>query len=173
MIDLTTMAEAEIRDLIAAAQAELARRAPAEPELRRILLRQKDLNARGNGTQETRRIRLPDGAAGWASDLAQDVTGDWSSGTLRADDRRCSQHGHVPVGTIVLAFDSSFRGGQKHGPASVVGGVVVSTAQGVAVRKERTGKDDGKSDAIRWGLSTRRRNGDYEVQTPDGEWVTV
>lgn len=51
---------------------------------RTIICRTKDLNARGNGTQETRRVRLPDGTRGWASDILEDVTGSWSSGTFYA-----------------------------------------------------------------------------------------
>jgi hypothetical protein len=143
-----------------------------EIEIRTITLRTKDLNGRGNGTQETKRLRLTDGTSGWASDLAQDVTGDWSSGTFRASDRGCAQRGDVEVGAIVLEYTSSFRGGSKNGPATMRGGIVVSLEEGRAVRAER-GVADGKSDCIRWGLPTRRRGDAVEVQTSSGEWVEV
>lgn len=128
-------------------------------ETRRIVCRQKDLNARGNGVQEVRRVRLPDGNTGWASELAQDLKGGWSNGAFLASERKCAQWGEFPVGTLVLAFESQFRHGSKIGTATIAGGVV----------------DDGVDgrEPIRWGLSTRRRGQDVQIQAPDGAWLDI
>jgi len=143
----------------------------SEEQQRKIVLRRKDLNAKGNGTQETRRVRLPDGRHDWATAIAENVEGSWSSGTFLAVDRSASQVGLVPVGTLVLHYESPFRGGRKSGTATVEGGVVVSLEEGCAVRVAR-GLADGKSDSIRWGLSTRQYNNESQVQL-NGEWYTV
>lgn len=136
---------------------------------RTIICRQKDLNARGNGNQDTRRVRLPDGTRGWASDVLEDVTGYWSSGTFLAADRRCAQRGRAPVGTVVVEYSSSFRGGKKSGTASIRAGIVVSEEEGAILAAEA---GDAKPHAIRWGLSYRRRGSDVEVKVGD-EWVAV
>lgn len=168
-IDLTTLTTEELREMAAAIAAELEKRQPAETPVaeapkaegpRRIICRSKDLNAKGNGPMETRRVRLPDGAAGWASDMAQDLSGTWEQGAYLASQRRCTERGYFPVGTIVLAFVSSLRGGAKTGPASVKAGVIVST-------------EEDAEHPIRWGISTRGRGSNVEVQTPGGEWVSV
>lgn len=165
---LPTLSLPELERLASAIRAELEGRAEA-PIIRRITLRKKDLNARGNGTQQTRRVRLPGGTTGWASDLAQDVTGSWSSGSYLAADRKCCEEGYVPVGTVVLAFASTMRGGAKSGRADLSAGVVVSVERGREIRAAA----DGRSDSIEWGLSTRRRGEEVEVQLPGGEWVAV
>ncbi len=141
--------------------------------MRRITLREKDLNARGNGHQITRRVLLPSGESGWATDYAENIEGSWSAGTFRASERHCSQSGQVPVGTLVLEYNSPFRGGAKTGQATMRGGIVVTEAEGRAVRAERLGADDGKSDCIRWGLATRRRGAVVEIQTPAGDWMAI
>ena len=162
--DLTTLTTEELREMVAAIAAELERREPAEaptPEApRRIVCRKKDLNGRGNGPMETRRVRLPSGAAGWASDLAQDVSGSWESGHYLASERSCMERGFFPVGTIVVAYVSSLRGGAKSGSASVKAGIIIPAAE------------DPKN-PIRWGLSTKGRGTNVEVQLPSGEWVSV
>lgn len=175
--DLTTMTTEELREMAAAIAAELKRRAEeptpetATPETpiaeapkpeapRRIVCRKKDLNGRGNGPMETRRVRLPSGTAGWASDLAQDVSGSWEPGCRLASERSCMERGYFPVGTIVVAYVSSLRGGSKTGPASVKAGVIVSA-------------EEDAEHPIRWGLSTKGRGANVQVQTPAGEWVSV
>lgn len=162
--DLTTMTTEELREMAAAIAAELESReaaeAPKPTELRRIVCRSKDLNAKGNGGMETRRVRVPCGATGWASDLAQDLSGNWEQGAYLASQRRCTERGCFPVGTIVVAFESGIRGGSKTGPASVKAGVIVSA-------------EEDAEHPIRWGLSTKGRGANVQVQTPAGEWVSV
>lgn len=127
-------------------------------EMTRIKLRYKDLNARGNGSQTTRRLRLPDGTHGWASDVAENIEGHWSSGTYLAADRSACQRGMVPVGTIVLDFETPFRGGSKAGSAKINAGTV--------------GLDTEGKTEITWGLSQRRKGDVWQVQV-DGEWLEV
>ena len=164
---MTTLTTEELREMAAAIAAELKRRAeeptpetPIAEAPRRIVCRKKDLNGRGNGPMETRRVRLPSGAAGWASDLAQDVSGSWESGHYLASERSCMERGFFPVGTIVVAYVSSLRGGAKSGSASVKAGIIIPAAE------------DPKN-PIRWGLSTKGRGTNVEVQLPSGEWVSV
>ena len=126
----------------------------------KIKLRFKSLNARGNWAQITRRLRLPDGHHGWASDLAEDVEGSWSSGTYLASERHASQSGRVPIGTIVLEFESPFRNGQKSGSAQVTAGFLLD-------------KPDENGKHLKWGLSTRKQGLNYQVKTTEGEWVDV
>lgn len=170
--DLTTLTTEELREMAAAIAAEMERRAeeptpetpiaeaPKPEAPRRIVCRMKNLNAKGNGPMETRRVRLPHGATGWASDLAQDLSGGWEQGTYLASQRRCTERGYFPVGTIVVAFESGIRGGSKTGPASVKAGVIVSA-------------EEDAEHPIRWGLSTKGRGANVQVQTPGGEWVSV
>lgn len=157
-IELSKLSVEELEALAASVAAELAgRREAQEPVLRRILCRKKDLNARGNGAQVTRRVRLPSGETGWASDLAQDVDGSWENGSYLASQRRCGERGKVPVGTVVLEYESSLRGGQKTGRATISAGVV--------------GEDESKT--IDWGLSTRGKGTEVDVKLPTGEWVRI
>ncbi len=167
--DYTSLTIEELQGMSTAIAVELDRRrqaelpTPAEPEpdeLRKIICRTKDLNCKGNGPMETRRVRLPDGTTGWASDLAQDLSGSWEQGSYLASQRRCKERGFFPVGTIVLAYESSIRGGSKSGPASVNAGIIVSA------------KEDAEN-PIHWGLSTKGRGANVQVQTPAGEWVSV
>ncbi len=165
--DLTTLTTDELRDMAAAIATELERRAeeptpetPVAEAPRRIVCRKKDLNGKGNGPMETRRVRLPSGAAGWASDLAQDLSGSWESGHYLASERSCMERGFFPIGTIVVAYVSSLKGGAKSGSATVKAGVIIPSAE------------DPKN-PIRWGLSTKGRGTDVQVQTPAGEWVSV
>jgi hypothetical protein len=162
--DLTTMTTEELREMAAAIGAELASREAADTrkpaELRRIICRSKDLNAKGNGPMTTRRVRVPNGSAGWASDMAQDLSGSWAQGSYLAAQRRCTERGFFPVGTIVVEYESGLRGGQKSGPATVRAGVIVSA-------------DEDAEHAIHWGLSTKGRGTNVQVQTPAGEWVSV
>ena len=172
-IMMTDLPTEDLERQAAAIAAEIQRRrAETEPQQRRIVLRKKDLNGKGNGEQETRRVLLPGGTSGWASDHAQDIEGSWESGSYLASQRRCSETGLVPVGTIVLAYESRLRGGQKQGRAEAKAGIVVSVEEGRQVRESR-GVSDERSDSIRWGLSTRRRGQVIEVQTPTGEWEEV
>lgn len=124
----------------------------------KLKLRFKELNARGNGSQTTRRLRLPDGTTGWASDIAENVTGHWSQGTYLAADRNACQRGYVPVGSIVLDFETPFRGGSKAGKATLRAGVVQADENGNA--------------KIKWGLATRRHEDDWQVQAGQ-EWLSV
>ena len=172
-IMMTDLPTEDLERQAAAIAAEIQRRrAETEPQQRRIVLRKKDLNSKGNGCQKTRRVLLPGGTSGWASDHGQDIEGSWESGSYLASQRRCSETGLVPVGTIVLSYESRLRGGEKQGRADVEAGIVVSVEEGRQVRSDR-GETDGKSDCIRWGLSTRRRGQVVEVQTPTGEWMEV
>lgn len=127
-------------------------------EMATIVLRKRDLNCKGNGIEVHRRVRLPDGLTGWASDIAEDITGSWSSGTFLAADRHAIQRGVVPVGTVVLAFERSLRGGQKSGAASVAAG--------------RVGLDNDGKTKIEWGLSTRKRGQEQQVKIGE-EWIAV
>jgi hypothetical protein len=147
-----------------AARALVAQPAPMEVELRRIICRSRDLNARGRGTEEYRRVLLPTGESGWASDLAVNLVGDWSHDKMRY----CTQRGEFPVGTVVLALKKSVP---ARGPATAAAGRVVSKARGEEVRLGR-GRDDGKSDSIEWGLATRKR-GKVTLVLVDGTWVKV
>jgi hypothetical protein len=133
---------------------------PVKPVMVRINARSRDLNGKGNGQEEHRRLRMPHlNATIWAAD-GQDVRGNWvpRGGTFAAS-RRCSQTVLVPVGTIVVAFDRSFRAYERTGSAEVKAGVVSD-------RPIEAGKS-----VIDWTLSTRRTSGKVEVQFPSGEWV--
>ena len=152
-----------------AARALQAQPAPVEVELRQIICRSRDLNSRGRGTEAHRRVLLPTGESGWASELATNLTGDWSRGTVRASDRRCTQRGYFPVGTVVLALE---KGVPANGPATADAGRIVSEERGKEIRIER-GVDDGKSDPIEWGLETRRRGRANTEVLVDGNWVEV
>jgi hypothetical protein len=155
-IDLATLEQADLEALARDIQAEIARRAP---EYRQIVCRQQDLSCSGSGPRETRRVRLPDGRAGWASDLAQNLRGHWSTGRTAAD-RHSKEEGEFPVGTVVLSYTNKLEKRSKNGGASVRCGVIVSLAED-------------PTEAIRWGLSTRGRGAEVEVQLPGGEWTRV
>lgn len=130
--------------------------------LRQIICRRKDLNARGRGEQETRRVRLPDGEHGWASDLAINIEGNWSSGSFRASERYCCQRGYFPPGTLIVAFDRTI--GRGNSPAKITAGILLT-------QKEQPG-----TNKIRWGLPVQRkgRGADTVVKVEhEGEWLEV
>jgi hypothetical protein len=126
------------------------------PQRVQIICRRKDLNGRGNGTMQTRRVRLPDGTAGWASDLAEDVSGTWEQGSYLASQRRCCERGYFPIGTIVLEFESTLRGG----PAPDRRGLVAVTSEAVllpAIGDRSLHSEPWSGDQIdRFVLRTRR-----------------
>lgn len=124
----------------------------------RVVLREKDLNGRGNGTQDVRRARTPDGRLGWATDLAIDVQGSWAAGTFTAAQRQCQQTGMLPVGTILLAYDTGFRKGQKMGPPKITAGIVDA--------------DPDARGGVDWCLSTRGTGRDVEVLS-EGRWIAM
>lgn len=132
-----------------------------------ILLRDRDLNGKGNGTEEHRRIAIPGGAAGWAADLAGDVTGQWARGGIRAHERRCSQTGVVPVGSVIVAYDKPMRGYTSSGAAEVTAGIVLE-APPVEMAERWSWKAAKAGGGILWGLSWRRVDGDVVVSLPDG-----
>lgn len=158
-IDLTTMTTEELqalRDRVTAALA--ARQSTPTPALRQIICRTRNINSRRRGTQVSRRLRLPDGTTGWASDIAQDVTGDWPAPGSRAAERKAVQRGRVPIGTIVLEYETPIDGGRKS-RATITAGIVVGGGDATT--------------PIEWGLSTRRRGEAVEVQTTEAGWVTI
>lgn len=169
-IDIAGMTVSELEELRDAVVSEIDSR--TANQMRTIVCRAKDLNSRGNGAMQTRRVRLPSGETGWASDLAEDLSGHWESGSYLASQRRCTEKGDFPVGTLVIEYESGMRGGSKTGSASVRAGIIVDNAKGQEVRLNR-GFDDGKSDIIEWGLKTKGRGKDVSVRTPAGDWVSI
>lgn len=106
-----------------------------------IKLRDRDLNAKGSGTEEHRLVVLLDtapedptvmgtGRAKWARDCAERVTGDWLRMDFRAANRKCGERGWVPIGTLVIAIDKSIRGYKSEGRATYALGVVGADAEG-------------------------------------------
>lgn len=143
--------------------------APVAPPVTevRILLRDRDLNGKGNGTEEHRRVALPGGAAGWAADLAGDVTGSWSRSGIRAHERRCSQTGVVPVGTVIAAFDKPLSGYRASASAEVAAGIALAEPPAEMIGRWSWKPLKGGG-GILWGLSWRRVDGDVVVSLPDG-----
>lgn len=82
----------------------------------RILLRARDLNCKGNGTEEHRLVvtldvapedpaRKGTGRTQWAGNAAERVSGGWERSGYLASQRKCGEFGFVPVGTILIAID--------------------------------------------------------------------
>lgn len=132
----------ELQAAVAAAQAEIASRVPeasvpevsAPTRLVRLIARKRDLNARGRGSEEFRKIALPDGAGGWkrstwVSDVGATVSNSWCSRGIRASERRCSTivEAELPVGptgAIVISFDKEVGG--RGGSCSVHAGFLAA-----------------------------------------------
>lgn len=131
--------------------------------LRQIICRRKDLNARGRGEQETRRVRLPTGEHGWATDLAINLEGSWSSGSYLASERHCCERGYFPPGTIVVAFDRTIGRGNHR--AEVTAGILLTQKE----QPPGTNKID-------WSLPVQRKGfGSNTLITVEhnGEWLEV
>jgi hypothetical protein len=115
---------------------------PTSTVMVQIKLRERDLNARGNGSEEFRRVvtldPLPEGAeqgtgrSSWARDAAERITGDWLPMGHLASNRSCRERGYVPLGTIVIAIDYSIRGYRREGKPRYSVGLVQSGADGKA-----------------------------------------
>jgi len=84
-----------------------------------IIVRDKNISCSGNGRITSVRVVTPDGRKGWASDVAENITGFWYNYGERKHERKCSQQGDVPVGSIVVEFNRTIKHGQKVGPSTV------------------------------------------------------
>lgn len=126
----------------------------------KIRLRKRDFSTSGNGTEEDRRIRLPDGTTGWASDLATNVEGDWPKRSDRKEWRQAKQVGEVPAGTVIVDFERRFRAFGGQGRATITAGIALAEADA-----------DGKW--VAWGLEARRLGEKVQVVLPDGSAVEV
>jgi len=84
-----------------------------------IIVRDKNISCGGNGRITSVRVVTPDGLKGWASDVAENITGFWYNYGERKHERKCSQQGDVPVGSIVVEFNRTIKRGQKVGPSTV------------------------------------------------------
>ena len=84
-----------------------------------IIVRDKNISCGGNGRITSVRVVTPDGRKGWASDVAENITGFWYSYGTRKHERKCSQQGDVPVGSIVVEFSRTIKHGQKVGPSTI------------------------------------------------------
>lgn len=124
------------------------------------LARRRDWNAKGNGEEEHRRVCLPGETRGqWAAD-AGTTDGGWAARGMLASNRHCVQRVTLPLGTLIVAFDRSFRQGQSRGPAEVTAGILAR------VEEEPNGK-------IEWGLKHRKSGESVEVWTPARGWVAI
>lgn len=112
-----------------------------------IICRYRDLDFRGNGLQELRRVCLPDGRTGWAEELAQGLNGFWTN-------RTGVQWGEFPLGTLVISLSSEVRRGVV-GTATVAGGVL-----------------DGEH-PIRWGRPLRYYKAKLQIKSPEGIWRDI
>lgn len=126
----------------------------------KIRLRKRDFSTSGNGTEEHRRIRLPDGTTGWASDLATNVTGDWPKRSDRKEWRAAKQVGEVPAGTVIVDFERRFRAFEGQGRATITAGLVLE-------------EPDADGNTVAWGLEARRVDEKVQVVLPDGSVVEV
>lgn len=108
---------AEIAEEIEAARAEGA--------FHRVALRRRRVNAKGNGEEEFRRYVFRDAAGDLASDWLSDLPKLRDrTGYVRSDDRKGESSAEVPVGTIVVSYDRTYRRGRATGPAEVTVGIV-------------------------------------------------
>ena len=126
----------------------------------KIRLRKRDFSTSGNGTEEHRRVRLPDGTTGWASDLATNVEGDWPRRSDRKEWRQAKQVGEVPAGTVIVDFERRFRGGGGQGRAEITAGLVLEAP-------------DVDGNLVAWGLEARRVGEKVQVVLPDGSTVEI
>ena len=132
---------------------------PARPRTMRIIARERRWNAKGNGEEENRRIKIPGEGPIWASD-GPNLDGDWQPRGMLAAQRKCKETVEVPEGTVIVAFDKPYSGGQPRGSAQVTAGIVEYDAD-----KEKL--------VINWDLPVRRKDGGHEVSLPAGEKVVL
>jgi len=92
-----------------------------------IIVRDKDISTGGNGYITSVRVVTPDGRKGWAAEVAENVTGEWSNYGTRKHERTCSQQGDVPVGSIVIEFCREIKHGRKVGGPSEVKAYIAGT----------------------------------------------
>jgi hypothetical protein len=147
-----------------------------------IKLRDRDLNAKGNGTEEHRLVVKLDaaaedptvigtGRAKWARDHAERVTGDWLRMDFRAANRQCGERGWVPIGTLVIAIDKTIRGYKSEGRATYTLGVVGIDAEGktkITWEKDLPGKDGhvkAESNGSDWTHTIVYQGRRYEVRS--------
>lgn len=124
----------------------------------RIYTRLKALNGCGTGWMWTRRVLLPGGARGWASDLAINSEGKWYSGFAKPHQRDCRQSGVFPANTIVLEYATEMLEGERLAPALARAGLIRDP--------ELYEMDACLDDPISWTCDTRRPGALIEVQLP-------
>lgn len=129
VIDLTNFSIGELESLRISVDRELARRHEDGGHTETmydvpLLARKRDLNAKGRGTEEFRKVALPDGNGGyhraqWVNDMGAVVRDDWCARGIRASERRCSTNveiGELPVGpqgALVISIDKPVGNGNE------------------------------------------------------------
>jgi len=83
---------------------------PNETQVRaRILLRWRDLNARGKG-HVCYRLILRGEELVWATEVAERIKGDWTNDVFRAAGRHAKQTGEMALGTVVVTITKPSHG---------------------------------------------------------------
>jgi hypothetical protein len=133
-------------DLACAIEADLA----TDPDGETVSIRAayRDLNGKGNGSQTYRRFRYP----GMTTEVWPDCERLPRLGGNRASDRRCSKRADVPVGTLVVDFESSVN--RYHSSRATV-------HIGIVCRLP-----DGKSEIVWLEHRSLKSRPVYEVRTP-------
>jgi len=126
-IDLTKLTFEELVELKTEIVLELRRRR-GEPTVKRVrlLARERDLNAAGRGSEEYRKIAIPDkdgsyGKAEWLSDFGTRVADSWTQRGTRAAQRRCQTvvEAEVPIGpngALVISINKRIGYGSNRPP---------------------------------------------------------
>lgn len=156
-MNLETLTDNELREIIATASAILQARNKKKTAV--IRSRYRDLNAKGKGS-ETFRLVLHDDRLIWASEHpdARIVEDNWTAPGIRAHQRRCSTTVELPVGTLVVEIEKSVG----YGKTSVSYSIGL-----VAVDENGKGKIDWNGEAAGRTLVHRK------VQRSGNTWVHV